>query len=160
MADDDLILEKRVHGRAVRRIAREHRTTPAAVDQVLDAYADQALAGKHLRRSLALQLARLDLILETFLAQAVAGDAASAMVCIKAEERRSTLLGLNAPAASIHSVSVIQEPAPMPTSTDRIAAAINRIRREHGKPPLALLGGNGAADPDDDADPPASSEAH
>jgi hypothetical protein len=45
----------------------------------------------------------------------------------RAAERRATLLGMNAPQG--HAVQIIQhEPAEAETSTDKIAAAIARIR--------------------------------
>jgi hypothetical protein len=127
--DDDGSLTARVLGRSVRRVAREHGMTEGAVDEVLDQRADAMLSGKHLRRALMLQLARLDELVEVFHPKALGGDPICGALVVRIEERRSTLLGLNAPIG--HAVSVVQhEPVEAPTSTDRIRAAFDRIRRK------------------------------
>ena len=48
-------------------------------------------------------------------------------------ERRCTMLGLYTPPAAV--LQVVEAQAPKETSTDRIRAAIDRIRAENGKPP-------------------------
>jgi hypothetical protein len=45
---------------------RERGVTEGAVDEVLDQRADAMLSGKHQRRALMLQLARLDELIEVF----------------------------------------------------------------------------------------------
>jgi hypothetical protein len=139
--DDDGILTARVRGRSVRRIAREHGMTEGAVDEVLDQRADAMLSGKHQRRALMLQLARLDELIEVFHPKALAGDPICGALVVKIEERRATLLGMNAPIG--HAVSVVQhEPTAAPTSTDLIEAAFARIRRKR----LPQPDGNGAGE--------------
>ena len=54
-------------------------------------------------------------------------DVGSGLLLLKVAERRATLLGMNAPQG--HAVQIIQhEPAAAQTSTDKIRAAIDRIR--------------------------------
>ena len=55
------------------------------------------LSGKHQRRALMLQLARLDELIEVFHPKALGGDPICGALCVKIEERRATLLGLNPP---------------------------------------------------------------
>jgi hypothetical protein len=96
MRDDDAaILEARATGRSVERIAREFRTTPEAVNKVLDAYVVELLAEPNLRRTLMLELFRLDELLQTFYAKAKAGDYRAGVLCTKISQRRSCLLGLD-----------------------------------------------------------------
>src|SRR5262249_11531393 len=70
----------------------------------------------------------LDELGEVFRAKAIREqDVAAGALLTKIHERRATLLGLNAPAAS--AVTVIEhERAPTMNSTERIRAAIDRIR--------------------------------
>jgi hypothetical protein len=63
-------------------------------------------------------------------------DVSAGVLLIKVAERRATLLGMNAPLG--HAVQVIQhEPLDKPTSTERIAALVDRIRgkTQHDDPP-------------------------
>jgi hypothetical protein len=138
--DDDEILKARIGGRSVLRIAREHGMTEAAVDEQR---ADAMLSGKHQRRALMLQLARLDELVEVFHPKSLGGDPICGALVVKIEERRSALLGLNAPIG--HAVPVVApEPAAEPTS-NKIAAVFARLR---GKP-LPAPDGNGS----DEAEP-------
>jgi hypothetical protein len=80
--------------------------------------------------------------------KALGGDPICGALCVKIEERRATLLGLNAPLG--HAVAVVQpEPAPAPTSTDLIEATFARIRGKRLPPPDGANGsepGNGTGD--------------
>jgi hypothetical protein len=82
----------------------------------------------YLKRTLALELMRLDQLEMAFEGKAIRdGDVAAGALLVKVAERRATLLGLNAPIG--HAVAVIQhEPENKPTSTERLRAAIDRIR--------------------------------
>jgi hypothetical protein len=72
-------------------------------------------------------LLQLDEIEEAFHDKAIIDrDVASGVLLIKAQERRATLLGMNAPLG--HSVRVVSHPpANRPTSTDKIEAALNAL---------------------------------
>ena len=84
----------------------------------------------NLKRTLALELLRLDELEEAFRGKAIVDrDVASAALLVRIAERRATLLGLNPPLG--HAVQVIQhEPKNKPSSTERLRAAIDRIRGE------------------------------
>src|SRR5262244_2687287 len=81
-----------------------------------------------LRRTLALELIELDQLQQAFRDKALEDrDVGSGLLLLKVAERRATLLGMNAPQG--HAVQIIQhEPAAAQTSTDKIRAAIDRIR--------------------------------
>jgi len=70
----------------------------------------------------------LDELAEAFRDKAVVDrDVASGVLLTKIHERRATLLGLNAPAAAAVHIIEHQRPTLRPP-TDRVEAAINRIR--------------------------------
>ena len=82
---------------------------------------------KFLRRTLALELAKLEELEEGFTGKAMGGDVAAGTLMVKIYERRATLLGMNARQG--HAVQIIEhEPAAAQTSTEKIRAAIDRIR--------------------------------
>jgi hypothetical protein len=82
----------------------------------------------YLKRTLALELMRLDALEMAFEGKAIREhDVAAGALLVKVAERRATLLGLNAPIG--HAVAVVQhEPGNQPTSTERLRAAVDRIR--------------------------------
>jgi hypothetical protein len=119
----DLIIHKRV-----RRIADDYSCTIAEVHAVLDHHPIEIDRDKYLKRTLALELLRLDELEEAFRDKAIVDrDVASGALLVRIAERRATLLGLNPPLG--HAVQVIQhEPENKPSSTERLRAAIDRIR--------------------------------
>jgi hypothetical protein len=95
----DLILHKRV-----RRIAEDHNCTLEEVNAVLDHHPIEIDRDTYLKRTLALELLRLDELEEAFRDKALVDrDVPSAMVLIKAQERRASLLGLNPPSKWLRS---------------------------------------------------------
>src|SRR5262249_53680539 len=97
-------------------------------------------AGVNARKhSLALELERLDQLQQVFSARALEGDVASGALVAKIIERRCTMLGLYTPPATM--LQVIEAEAPRETSTEKIRAAIDRIRGRLPKP-------DGPEDPD------------
>ena len=119
----DLILHK-----PERAIADDNGCTIDEVHAVLDRHPIEVDRDKYLKRALALQLLQLDELEIAFREKALMDrDVAAGVLLIKVAERRATLLGLNAPIG--HAVQVIQhDPPNKPTSTERIAALIDRIR--------------------------------
>ena len=119
----DLIIHKRV-----RRIADDFGCTIAEVHAVLDRHPIEIDRDKYLKRTLALELLRLDELEEAFRDKAIVDrDVASGALLVRIAERRATLLGLNPPLG--HAVQLIQhEPENKPSSTERLRAAIDRIR--------------------------------
>jgi len=121
--DHDEIIQKRV-----RRIARDHGCSVAEVYAALDHHPIELDRDTFLKRTLAMELVELDELQQAFRDKALEDrDVAAGVLLIKVAERRATLLGLNAPIG--HAVQVIQhDPPNKPTSTERIAALIGRIR--------------------------------
>src|SRR5262245_50960250 len=119
----DLILHK-----PERAIADDNGCTVDEVHAVLDRHPIEFDRDKYLKRVLAMQLLQLDELEVAFREKALTDrDVAAGVLLVKVAERRATLLGLNAPIG--HAVQVIQhEPGNKPTSTERIRAAIDRIR--------------------------------
>ena len=119
----DLILHK-----PERAIADDNGCTIDEVHAVLDRHPIEVDRDKYLKRALALQLLQLDELEIAFREKALMDrDVAAGVLLIKVAERRATLLGLNAPIG--HAVQVIQhDPPNKPTSTERLRAAIDRIR--------------------------------
>jgi transposase-like protein len=124
--NDDEIVQQRVSGRSARAIARAHGITPAEVSKVLDRFTETTIDDKTRKHTLALELARLDELQETFYARALEGDVASGALITKIIERRCTMLGLYTPQTA--TLQVIEAEAPRETSTERLRAAIDRIR--------------------------------
>src|SRR5262249_39043163 len=121
MDADDLVNKR------VRRIAKEYGCTVDLVHKALDRHPIELDRDKYLKRTLALELARLDELEEAFRDKAIEDrDVASAALLVKIYERRATLLGLNP--VTGHAVTIVQhEPVGAQTSTDKIEAAIDFI---------------------------------
>ena len=124
--NDDEIVQQRVSGRSARAIARAHSITPAEVSKVLDRFTETTIDDKTRKHTLALELARLDELQTVFHDRALAGDVHCGALVAKIIERRCTMLGLYTPPAA--TLQVIEAEAPKETSTDRIRAALDRIR--------------------------------
>jgi hypothetical protein len=120
---DERDSDKVIH-RAVRRIADDLGCTVAEANALLDRHPVEVDRDRYLKRVLALQLLQLDEIEEAFHDKAIKDrDVPSGVLLIKAQERRATLLGLNAPLG--HSVHVVQHvPEHRETSTGRIEKAL------------------------------------
>jgi hypothetical protein len=137
--NDEVIIQQRISGRSARAIAKAQGCTLTEVNRVLDCFTETTIDDKIRRHTLALELARLDELQETFYARALEGDVACGALITKIIERRCVMLGLYTPQTA--TLQIIEAEAPKETSIDRIEAAINRIRGI--KPP--------ATDQDDDA---------
>ena len=124
--NDDTIIQQRVSGRSARAIARAQGCTLAEVSKVLDRFTETTIDDKTRKHTLALELARLDELQETFYARALEGDVACGALITKIIERRCTMLGLYTPQTA--TLQVIEAEAPRETSTERLRAAIDRIR--------------------------------
>jgi hypothetical protein len=111
----------------VRRIADDFGCTIDEVNNLLDQHPLEVDRDKYLKRVLALQLLQLDEIEEAFHDKAIKDRVVpSGMLLIKAQERRATLLGANAPIG--HAVRVVSHPpVNKPTSTDRLEAALDAL---------------------------------
>ena len=124
--NDDEIVQQRVSGRSARAIARAHGCTLAEVGKVLDRFTETTIDDKTRKHTLALELARLDELQETFYARALEGDVACGALITKIIERRCVMLGLYTPQTA--TLQIIEAEASRETSTERLRAAIERIR--------------------------------
>src|SRR5262249_52425168 len=121
--DHDELVNKRVT-----QIARDHGCTVDQVNAVLDRHPIALDRDQFLRRTLALDLMELEARDPALRDTAAADwDVGSGLLVLKPAERRATLHDINA--LQGHPAQIIQhEPAEAETSTDKIAAAIARIR--------------------------------
>ena len=124
--NDDEIVQQRVSGRSARAIARAQGCTLAEVTRVLDRFTETTIDDKTRKHTLALELARLDELQETFYARALEGDVQCGALITKIIERRCVMLGLYTPQTA--TLQIIEAEAPRETSTERLRAAIDRIR--------------------------------
>ena len=118
-------MRQRISGRSARAIAKAQATTVAEVNKALDRFTE-TIDDKVRRHTLALELARLDELQETFYARALEGDVQCGALITKIIERRCTMLGLYTPQTA--TLQVIEAETPRETSTDKISALIGRIR--------------------------------
>ena len=116
---DDLVNKR------VRALAADHGLTVPETLAALDKHPIELDRDQFLRRTLALELIELDQLQQAFRDKALEDrDVGSGLLLLKVAERRATLLGMKG-----HAVQIIQhEPAAAQTSTDKIRAAIDRIR--------------------------------
>jgi len=120
--DYDEIIQKRV-----RRIARDHGCSVTEVNTALDHHPIELDRDTFLKRTLAMELVELDELQQAFREKALGDrDVASATLLVRGGERRSTLLGLNAPIG--HAVQVVQhEPKEYKTSTEKLRGMLDNI---------------------------------
>jgi hypothetical protein len=120
--DHDALVNKRVHA-----IAKAHSCSIDDVHVALDRHPIELDRDAYLKRTLALELLRLDSLEMAFEDKAPRDrDVASGLLLVKVAERRATLLGLNAPLG--HAVQVVQhEPQNKPSSTDKIEKVLAQL---------------------------------
>ena len=101
-----------------------YAASAAAVSSAI--FTETTIDDKVRKHTLALELARLDELQETFYARALEGDVACGALITKIIERRCVMLGLYTPQTA--TLQIIKTEAPRQTSTERLRAAIDRIR--------------------------------
>jgi hypothetical protein len=143
--NDDTIIQQRIGGRSARAIAKAQGCTLTEVNRVLDRFTETTIDDKTRKHTLALELARLDELQETFYARALEGDVACGALITKIIERRCVMLGLYTPQTA--TLQIIEAEAPRETSTERLRAAIERIRGKRRQDDLPAT---------DQDDPPAT----
>ena len=142
--EDDAVLEQRLAGKSARAIGRELKLTVGQIDAILDRVLPE-IGNPARLRAVALDLQRLDGLLQTFYQRAVNGDVNSGTLCVKIMERRSLLWGLDAPSRfDVISVQAQQTPR----SFERIRAAVYQVARGSSAPvdgpsPDAISGDRG-----------------
>jgi hypothetical protein len=122
---DDFILQERLSGRSARSIGKQLSLTVGEVDASLDRTLPK-IDNDARRRYVALDLNRLDGMLETFYKRAIEkADAQAGLVCVKIMERRALLLGLDSP----QKLDIVQVQAQeAPTRHERIKAALMSLK--------------------------------
>jgi hypothetical protein len=128
--EDDAVLEQRLAGKSARAIGRELKLSVGQVDAILDRVLPE-IGNPARLRAIALDLQRLDGLLQTFYQRAVNGDVNSGTLCVKIMERRSLLWGLDAP-SKLDVITVRAQEAPR--SFDRIREAVYRVARGSAPP--------------------------
>jgi hypothetical protein len=121
-ARDDFILQERLSGRSARSISKELRCTVGEVDASLDRTLPK-ITNDAKRRLIALDLDRLDGLIEVFYKRAIEKvDAQAGLLVVKI--RKAALLGLDSP----QKVDVVQVQAVKePSRHEKIREAIKRI---------------------------------
>ncbi len=122
---DDEIIQQRIAGRSVRAIAKAQHCSVAQVNEAIDRWAATAIDDKIRKTTLALELARLDQLQETFYARALEGDVQCGALVAKLIERRGVMLGLHTPQTAV--LQIVDEATPKETSTDRIERALAEL---------------------------------
>jgi hypothetical protein len=126
--DPEVILDALAGGLSVEKAAKQFRVPADDVRKLLKKEIERCRDGDHLREAWALADRRLAAVEVKFFNRAMQGegDLQSAIVFIKASERRATMNGANMPQS--HVLHVVSAPQETQTSTERIRAAIDRIR--------------------------------
>ena len=127
--DHDELVNRRVHA-----IARAHDCTVDDVHAALDRHPIELNRDAYLKRTLALELMRLDQLEMAFEGKAIRHkDVAAGVLMTKILERRATLLGLNPPMG--HAVQVVQhEPAKKLTSLEEARARLDEFMGQAASP--------------------------
>jgi hypothetical protein len=148
---DDAIVGALVAGRSVRVVQREFGLTVVELDQALERCFPLDTAAR--LRTIRADLGKLDQLIEKFYLKAIAGDGDvnSATLVVKAWERKSALLGLDA--VQRIDLQIINPPQEVPRN-EKIRQVIERLTGRQ------LNDGNGRPLDDDSAvdalSPPAS----
>jgi hypothetical protein len=121
---DDAIVGALVAGRSVRVVQREFGLTVVELDQALERCFPLDTAAR--LRTIRADLGKLDRLIEKFYLKAMAGDGDvySATLVVKAWERKSALLGLDA--VQRIDLQIINPPQQVPRH-EKIRAAIERL---------------------------------
>lgn len=122
---EDKILLQRVMGKTTCAIARDTGITEAEVERIIADHTDSTLVADIRKKSLALDLTRLDLLLKVCMSRAVRGNMQAVLAALKIIQRRCTMLGLHTP--QLHTLQIVDATTPKQTSTDRLEAALNAL---------------------------------
>jgi hypothetical protein len=123
--DEESAIAARIRGQSIEKIAKARRVTVAEVHAVLDRCCDRVLTPDARRHALAIELLRLDRLMEAAWPKAMAGDLAAIAIAEKLSARRCVMLGLHAPTTAI--LKIIDESAPRLTSTQELEATLDAL---------------------------------
>jgi hypothetical protein len=128
-ADVDAIVARWLGGQNANGISRSLKVPPGRVREAIGRYAATAIPLDR-QVSVARQLGRLDLMLETVLPLARSGNFKAITAACKLIGQQNLILGINQP-----TTAVVQIDAPArPTMTARLQAAIENLVAEQGPP--------------------------
>src|SRR5262245_13313018 len=118
--DHDKLVNSRVHA-----LVRAYDCTIDEVHAALDQHPIELDRDRFLKRTLAMELVRLDQLETAFIVKALRDqDVPAGVLMVKIAERRATLLGLNPPIG--HAVQVVQhESAKKLTSIEEVRARLD-----------------------------------
>jgi hypothetical protein len=145
---DRQIVELRT-GKSEGEICRLLGCTVADVHRAIDARAAVTLSAQNRLRLIYLQLQRIEELEAAFMPQAKAGEVASGALITKLMERKSTLLGLNAP-IRVDPIQLQESVGLQLTSTESVLEKIRRLKASD--PRRRFNGGPGYGDERDDED--------
>src|SRR5262245_42268037 len=152
---EEQLFRLRLAGRSVRHLAKQFGRSIEEVAEICERMCT-AVSPAMRRAVLALDLERIEAVQQVFYAKAMDGDAAAGALVLKCQERRSSLLGLDVPAAARGAGPVLVEITPAPeTTTDRIRRALEFVAAQRLSPP----GSNGHGEepaPNESAEPAGS----
>jgi len=144
---EEQVFRERLAGKSLRVIAKQFNRDVAEVSEIVTRMC-APLSPELKRQALSLDLERLDALMAVFYAKAQAGDQGAAMVVLRCQERRASLLGLDIP-ASARSDAVVQiAMAPVESTTDRIERALARLAAERPALPAPSNGHGEEPEPD------------
>ena len=136
--DGEQIIAARLRGEPEREIARWLGISLQDVRDALDRFSSTVISHHTRLHRLALDLETIDSMVETFQPMAKSGDVQAGALLAKFLESRRIMLGLELPRRA-DPLLVEAQAEPMKTSTERIAAVIDRLCLEAPqKPPEDL----------------------
>jgi hypothetical protein len=120
---DKQIFDLVVEGRTEAEVCRMLGVTVADVRRALDLAGQLMLSPQNRVRIIAVDAARCERMIQDFLPASHSRDDKAANVILKAQERKATLLGLNAP-LRVDPIALAQEAGPRLTSTQRLGKVL------------------------------------
>jgi hypothetical protein len=146
---DRQVVQMRTDGKSEAEISSLLGVTVADIHRAIDKRAAVVLSAQNRVRRIYLELQRLDELQVPFQKQAKAGDVASGALCVKIQERRATLMGLNAP-LKVDPIALVEAAGARQTSTEQLRAVFDNLMAEDKQ--ALRNGGPGYGDWRDDRD--------
>jgi hypothetical protein len=120
------ILREAAMGRPVRDIAKLRSISRGEVERILDVEAEHMFNAAGLRRQMLAETLRLGYLKQRLFARAMQDDLHAAAIYIKASERLSSMIGLNAPVG--HYVTISGSLESTETSTQYIRRVLDELK--------------------------------
>jgi hypothetical protein len=126
------ICDLRVKGKTEREVCAMLGCTVADIHRALDRAAQASMTPAARVRGIYIDAARLERIQQVFIPLVESVDDKAAMVIIRAQERKATLMGDKAP-LRVDPIQLAHEAQPKLTSTGELMDALNRLRASDPK---------------------------